>query len=76
MPRPSRAVAQYRSQVANCSRRHGADSPQLIPVKQQLKAELLAEKIQAAVDSFPPLTEDQILRLSGLLRSTDGQAAA
>ena len=69
MPRPSNVVARQRSQVAILTRHRGVDDPDLETARRNLKESLLREKIQAAVASAPPLTPEQLDRLSALLRA-------
>lgn len=74
-----------RARIANRKRRDpNADVTEL---RQQLRAERLAERIREAVDAWPPLTAAQRDQLAGLLHSPalseeraggdgDGRAAA
>lgn len=57
-----------RSRIAHEKRRDpNADTTEL---RRQLRAERLEEHIAAQVNAWPPLTDDQLDKLAGLLRPT------
>lgn len=57
-----------RARVASLTRSRAADDPDLIDARRKLREAKLAEHIAHAVDAAPPLTPEQIDRLSALLR--------
>lgn len=57
-----------RARVASLTRSRGIDDPDLLDARRRLAAERLAHYIERAVDSAPPLTEEQVNRLVSLLR--------
>lgn len=66
----------YRAQIASLSRRRTADDPELIEARQNLKAARLAEYVTRVVSEAPPLTDEQLERVSALLRpARSGDAA-
>jgi hypothetical protein len=61
----------------NALRAHrGDDDPETVAAAQELKAVTLADQIQRAVDSFPPLTEAQRCDIVARLVPTSDQEAA
>lgn len=64
----------HRAKIAALSRVRPADDPELIASRQQLKASKLEAHIRAAVDTAPPLTDEQADRLAALIRTSQGVA--
>lgn len=60
-----------RARVASLSRSRPADDPDLMAARRNLRAERLADHIARKVAEWPPLTPDQLDRLSILLRGGD-----
>lgn len=58
----------YRAKVAALSRDRDEHDPELTAARRDLRAERLADQIEKVVSAAPPLTPEQIDRLSGLLR--------
>ena len=67
------AIYRHRGRVAALSRSRGADDPDLIAARRDLRVERLADHIRRTVDAAPPLTVEQRDRLAMLLRG--GSAA-
>lgn len=67
-----------RARVAALSRDRRPDDPELQAARQRLKALRLEDHVQQAVASFPPLTSEQLDRISTALhpRTTSGGDAA
>lgn len=57
-----------RARIASLSRIRSADDPELIEARQNLKALKLAEYVTRVVSEAPPLTDEQLERVSALLR--------
>lgn len=64
MPNPERR--RLRGQIAAASRHH--PDTDLRPLRRDLAAEKLADYIAEVVAEAPPLTDDQVDRIAGLLR--------
>lgn len=56
-----------RARVAALSRSRDANDPDLKAARRDLRAAKLEEHIQKVVDEAPPLTDEQRVRLAGLL---------
>ena len=65
-----------RAKVAALSRSRSADDPELIEARRNLKAVKLAEYVTRVVSEAPPLTDEQLERVSALLRPVMGGDAA
>lgn len=63
-----------RARVAALSRSRTDDDLDLLAARQDLKAARLANHVRDAVDSAPPLTDEQRERIAALLRPTAGAA--
>lgn len=61
-------VYHHRARIAALSRDRSPDDPQILDARRDLRAARLAEHIEKVVADFPPLTEEQLDRLAGLLR--------
>lgn len=61
-----KTVTQARASLAGRSR-HGHDPDSIAAAATDLKAAKLAQAIQRAADSAPPLTDEQRIRLASLL---------
>lgn len=72
------SVAQsHRGRVAALTRSRPADDPELIEARRSLKLARLEDYITKQVNEWPPLTEDQKIKVSSLLTpSLDGGDAA
>ncbi len=57
-----------RARVASLSRSRTADDPDLLGARRDLRAERLAEHIKRIAAEAPPLTDEQVSRLTTLLR--------
>lgn len=57
-----------RAKIAALSRSRAADDPEIITARRNLKVERLADQIAKVVSEAPPLSGEQIDRLTGLLR--------
>jgi hypothetical protein len=71
---PERARARARHN--GLKSRHGADAPETIAARTELKALAAEEYIRELVAGAPPLTEEQRVRIAGLLRPVGGVRAA
>lgn len=58
----------HRGRVAALTRSRTPDDPDLLDARRDLRAERLAEAIESTVADWPPLTDEQVQRLRGLLR--------
>ena len=56
--------------------KHHYDPDSIDEARRDLKAAKLAEHIRAAVDQAPPLTAEQVDRLTALFRTPDDRDAA
>lgn len=65
---PSRPVAIARGRVAALSRSRSHDDPEYISAQTHLKTLSLSEHVAKVVDSWPPLTPEQLDRVAVLLR--------
>lgn len=65
---------QERARVAGLSRDREPDDPELAAARLNLKAARLEEHVRKTIESFPPLTRDQLDRIAGLLRTGGGTA--
>ena len=63
---PNETRRRLRSQIAAASRHH--PDTDLTPLRRDLAAEGLADHIAKTVAEAPPLTSEQVDRLTGLLR--------
>lgn len=66
-PEPPRTWTQARSQLANATKQHGANSPEAQEARQQLKALRLEDHVLKAIAQAPPLTAEQRCKLAELL---------
>lgn len=57
-----------RARIASLSRSRKPDDPELETARRNLRAAKLEEYVQRVVDAAPPLTPEQIDRVSVLLR--------
>jgi hypothetical protein len=64
---PSKPVARQRARVA-VTARFKPDSPELDAARRDLKAVQLREHIQQVISTWPPLSDEQRVRLAELLR--------
>lgn len=62
------AVNHLKAKIGSLSRSRRDDDPELIDARRRLKEEVLAAKIQEAVASFPPFTQEQRDKLAILLK--------
>lgn len=62
----------YRARVASLSRTHAANHPTLIAAKRDLRAAMLAARVEEVVASWPPLTDEQRDRIVTLLHEPSG----
>ena len=69
--KPRRSLA---GQIAITERWHGPDDPRVGDLRRDLRAQQLEEHIRRVVDEMPPLTPEQLSKLSALL--APGIAAA
>lgn len=58
-----------RARVAALSRSRTSTDPELIEARRDLAASTLSKVIQKTVESAPPLSDEQVEHLTGLLRS-------
>lgn len=68
-------VLSHRGRIAALSRSRTPADPELVDARRDLAAEKLAEHIKQVVDGFPPLSDEQRLRLASLLRASGGSGA-
>lgn len=61
-------IYHHRARVASLTRSRHSDDPDLQDAYRDLRTESLAEHIERTVAQAPPLTPEQLDRLSGLLR--------
>lgn len=73
---PKSEVLRRRGKYNALQRHRPADDPAVIDAARDLAAERLAEHVRRTVDAFPPLTPEQISRISVLLYGTGGDPAA
>lgn len=64
----SARINHLKTKVCALERWRDADDPELIDARRRLKEEVLAARIQEAVASFPPFTEEQRDKLAILLK--------
>lgn len=64
MPTPQH----HRARVARLSRDHAPSAPELVEARRDLKAANLQKAVEKAVNTAPPLTEEQVDRISAILR--------
>jgi hypothetical protein len=69
-------LARLRGRYASLTRSRPADDPDLIDARRDLRAQVLAESVARLVAGAPKLTADQIARVTGLLQTAGGDAAA
>lgn len=62
-----------RAIVAALSRHRSPDDPELLDAQREMATESIAEYIAAKIASTPPLTDEQIARLRGLLPPPAGR---
>jgi hypothetical protein len=62
-----RTWTKARSQLANATKSHGANSPEAQQARQHLKALRLEEHVRRVIAQAPPLTDEQRTRLAELL---------
>jgi hypothetical protein len=60
-----------RARKAALTRSRRPDDPDLVDADRDLRAAQLARHIQRVVDGAPPLTEEQVDRLTALFRTPD-----
>ncbi|MGY1985452.1 hypothetical protein ACI792_04440 [Blastococcus sp. SYSU DS0669] len=70
----SAATATARGRLAVTSRHYGPDADQTRQARRDLEAAKLADHIRRVVDTAPPLTLEQRIKLSALLRTPAGNA--
>lgn len=63
-----------RAKVARLSQTHPAGDPEIIEARQRLKAARLEDHVRGVVDAWPPLTPEQLARVSALLQPAGGDA--
>lgn len=66
-PEPPQTWTQARSQLANATKRHGANSPQAQEARQHLRALRLEDHVTKVLAQAPPLTDEQRTKLAELL---------
>lgn len=59
-----------RARVASLSRSRQPDDPDLISARRNMRAEHLAAYVERVVSEAPTLTDDQLRRISSILRPT------
>lgn len=76
MPDLTPVERKLRAKIAY-SKRYGRDD-EAAEARRDLRASRLEAQIRTVVDTWPPLTDEQLTRLAGLLRpvARDGAAAA
>jgi len=62
------SVYHHRARVAALSRDRSPDDPELEAARRDLRAARIEEHLAHAVQSWPPLTPEQLDTLTGLLR--------
>jgi hypothetical protein len=60
-------IAHYRSKKAALSRSRPADDPELVEAGENLARARLERAIERALESAPPLTDEQVHRIAALL---------
>ncbi|MEK0156666.1 hypothetical protein [Arthrobacter oryzae] len=61
-----------RAKIASLSKTRPDDDPDLLAHRQRLKGMRLEDHVRAAVESFPPITDEQAERVAALLWPTGG----
>lgn len=81
VPASRKKTRQPNSQITSASRRTSAlaryrepDDPDLIASRQDLAAAKASQYLRELVDSFPPITDGQRIRLAAILLSTAADA--
>lgn len=72
----SPSVAHARGVVAGLSRSRSEEDPEYIAAKQRLKELKFEEYITRTVNAFPQLRQEQIDRITGLLKPLSGNRPA
>jgi len=65
---PTLPWTHYRARIAALSRDRSPDDPEIEAARRDLRAARIEQELQKAVAGWPPLTDEQIDRLAGLLR--------
>lgn len=71
---PSPAVAKLRAQVARRNQSYPSDHPCVVEARQALAYENLLEHATRVVESWPAPTDEQLQKISALLRLSNGGA--
>ncbi len=58
----------HRARIAALSRDRSPDDPEILDARRDLRAARLEEHVRKVVADWPPLTDEQLDRLAGLLR--------
>lgn len=66
----------HRSRLANLSKTHNPNSPEIQSARRDLKAARLEDHVAKAIASAPPLTDEQLDRIASLLRVTHNRPQA
>lgn len=64
---------QERARVAALSRDRAPDDPELLTARQRLKAARLEDHVRKTVESWPPLTNEQLDHVAALLRPANSK---
>jgi hypothetical protein len=59
--------------MAGSYSRHGADAPETLALRNQLNEAKIAAYITKTLESAPPFSDEQVARLSVLLRPSAGE---
>lgn len=62
------ATNHYKAKVGALSRSRSAEDPELLSARRELKTITLSEHVAKVVNSWPPLTPEQLDRVAVLLR--------
>ena len=62
-----------RNTLANVCRHHPTDEKKKTDARRNLAEAKIADYVQKVVSSAPPLTDEQLERIAGLLRAGGGQ---
>jgi hypothetical protein len=72
----SKAAAHHRARVAALSRDRQSGDPDLVGARRELRAVRLEDHVTRVLAEAPPLTDEQLQRIAGLLRAAAAGDAA
>ncbi len=68
MATPTLPWTHHRARIAALSRDRSPDDPEILAARRDLRAARIEQELRKAVAGWPPLTDEQVDRLAGLLR--------